>query len=134
VNVDGSGLVDLTADSAEPGQADHPGTTKVTTQTADGEPIWSLDGTKLAYVHVLTGRRRLVTSSLDGSGLTVVTPNLERDVDDPDWSGRDAPDGYTPSDVFCTGPDAHRARRRSWSRAGERSQRPIGVPRTGTIA
>lgn len=69
--------------------ADGTGLAKATTEPTDGEPTWSPDGTKLAYVHVSTGRRRLVTSNLDGSGLTVVTPTLERDVDDPEWS----PDG-----------------------------------------
>ena len=69
--------------------ADGTGTTRVTSDTTDGDPTWSPDGTKLAFVHVSTGRRRLVTSNLDGSGLTVITPNLARDVDDPEWS----PDG-----------------------------------------
>src|SRR5262249_46787645 len=69
--------------------ADGSGVTRVTSDVNDADPTWSPDGRKLAFVHVSNGRRRLVTSTLDGSGLTVVTPTLERDVDDPEWS----PDG-----------------------------------------
>src|SRR5437667_12381148 len=69
--------------------ADGSGLTRVTTDVRDGEPTWSPDGTKLAFIHVAAGRRRLVTANLDGSGLTVVTSALERDVNDPEWS----PDG-----------------------------------------
>jgi hypothetical protein len=69
--------------------ADGSGVRRVTSDVNDGEPTWSPDGTKLAFVHVSNGRRRLVTANLDGSGLTVITPTLERDIDDPEWS----PDG-----------------------------------------
>jgi hypothetical protein len=69
--------------------ADGTGTTRVTSDPADGEPAWSPDGKKLAFIHVSTGRRRLVTANLDGSNLFVVDPNLQSDADDPEWS----PDG-----------------------------------------
>lgn len=71
VNGDGTGLV------------------RVTSDVNDGEPTWSPDGTRLAFIHVSAGRRRLVTANLDGSDLRVVTPTLERSLDDPEWS----PDG-----------------------------------------
>ena len=69
--------------------ADGTGMKHVTNDVNDGEPTWSPDGTKLAFIHVSAGRRRLATANLDGTGLTVITPTLERSLDDPEWS----PDG-----------------------------------------
>jgi Tol biopolymer transport system component len=58
VNVDGSNLVDLTADPGEPGRADH--------------PSWSPDGSKIAYQYLNT----IKTIAPDGSGSTTLVPNL----------------------------------------------------------
>ena len=70
VNVDGSGLLDLTADAAEPSRADH--------------PSWSPDGTKIAFAY----SNSIKVVAPDGSGNTTIVGNLG-EVWEISWS----PDG-----------------------------------------
>ena len=70
VNADGSNLVDLTADAAEPLSADH--------------PSWSPDGTKIAFRYV----NSLKVVAPDGTGSTTLVGNLG-EVWELSWS----PDG-----------------------------------------
>lgn len=58
VNVDGSGLLDLTADPAEPSRADN--------------PSWSPDGSKIAYAY----QSSIKTVAPDGTGSTTVVGGL----------------------------------------------------------
>lgn len=93
--------------------ADGRGLMHATTDVRDGEPTWSPDGTKLAFIDVAAGRRRLVTANLDGSGLTVLASTLECDVNDPEWSTPQRPSGgrsgspridvRAPSSVYALG-------------------------------
>jgi hypothetical protein len=70
VNADGSGLVDLTADQAEPGRADH--------------PSWSPDGTKIAFQYLSS----IKVVAPNGTGSTTLAGNLG-EVWELSWS----PDG-----------------------------------------
>jgi hypothetical protein len=70
VNADGSNLVDLTADAAEPGRSDY--------------PSWSPDGSKLAFAYLNT----IKVVAPDGTGSTTLVPNLGQ-VSELSWS----PDG-----------------------------------------
>jgi Dipeptidyl peptidase IV (DPP IV) N-terminal region len=58
VNADGSNLVDLTADQAEPGKADH--------------PSWSPDGTKIAFQYL----NSIKVVAPNGTGSTTLVGNL----------------------------------------------------------
>jgi hypothetical protein len=72
MNLDGSGLTDLT-----PGIYD------------EGKPSWSPDGSKIAFDSVQAGNYDVYTIEPDGQGLTNVTATNPRGVRQPDWS----PDG-----------------------------------------
>lgn len=72
VNSDGSNLVNLTADAAEPGKSDH--------------PSWSPDGSKLAFAYL----NSIKVVAPDGTGSTTIVPNLG-EIWEIAWS----PDGQT---------------------------------------
>jgi hypothetical protein len=109
VNVDGSGLVDLTSDAAQPGQADHPswspdgsriayrylssikvvaagGGASMTLVAGLGEVwevTWSPDGTKLAFSNDARGplQEELFVVNADGTGLTQPGVDIETTLD-----------------------------------------------------
>ena len=61
VNVDGSGLRNLTRSS-----------------TRDGHPVWSSDGRTIGFVSNRGGNRDIYVMNADGSGLRNLTRNLDQ--------------------------------------------------------
>jgi Tol biopolymer transport system component len=72
MNLDGTGLTDLTPDLFD-----------------EGKPSWSPDGSKIAFDTLQAGNYDIYTVQPDGQNLTNVTATNSRKVRDPDWS----PDG-----------------------------------------
>jgi Tol biopolymer transport system component len=67
-NVDGSGLVRLTQDSAR-----------------DSSPTWSASGKQIAFVSDRDGSARLYKMNADGSGVTAISP-AGFGVENPEWA------------------------------------------------
>ncbi|MCH7699956.1 MAG: PD40 domain-containing protein [Chloroflexi bacterium] len=73
VDPDGTGLTNLTDSDT----------------TSDGSPVWSPDGTKIAFSSWAGGTGEIFVMHADGSGRTQLTSNAEVSYQAPDWS----PDG-----------------------------------------
>ena len=73
MNLDGSDLTNITADDG----------------FDDRRPVWSADGTKIAFDSVRNGVSGIYTMNPDGSGVTALTQNPTSFDTSPDWS----PDG-----------------------------------------
>jgi hypothetical protein len=69
--------------------ADGSGLTRVTRDVNDEGPTFAPDGRRIAFITVSAGRKRLGVVNIDGTGLAILTPTLDRSLDDPEWS----PDG-----------------------------------------
>ena len=87
--IDGSGIVPLTAETSATGDANY--------------PVWSPDGSKIAYIGVQDGLEQVFVMNADGSGKTQLTTDAVNHDQVPDWS----PDG---SKIAYAGGEGTRAR------------------------
>ena len=69
-------------------RADGSGLRRPTTDCFDSQPVWSADGSKLAFVTTKDGDPAIATMQADGSGVIGITPDSAPGID-PSWS----PDG-----------------------------------------
>ena len=67
-------------------------TTITTGPAVDSRPVFSRDGTRIAFLRKETGTTKLVVANADGTELQTVSPALYDDVHAIDWS----PDGRSP--------------------------------------
>jgi|GEM_PF-7076859 len=74
MNADGTGVVNLTSDSA----------------AYDLQPGWAPDGTKIAYASYLTTNHDIRVMNTDGTGKVTLTTSTANDYD-PDWQPSTAP-------------------------------------------
>ena len=73
--IDGSGVVQLTAETSTTGDASY--------------PVWSPDGSKIAYIGIKDGLEQVFLMDADGSNKTQLTTDAVNHDQVPDWS----PDG-----------------------------------------
>jgi Tol biopolymer transport system component len=60
---------------------------RLTTTGYDFDPVWSVDGTRIAFTSTRDGNDEIYVMNADGSGVVRVTQDPAND-NEPDWSGK----------------------------------------------